>query len=260
MAHCAAPQRRRFAAPRGKLRSSVERTDEPCEPVAVMRVVLGVVLASACTPPRAPVMSAHACGAGLIAARRATPRGIESWCADAAGVRQGPFERRLPHGVVAERGSYGAGHLDGEYAAFYADGVPHVRGQYVRGRRQGAWRAWHENGTRWLEVAYVDGAPTGAWREYGANGALVFEGTYQGGALDGAWRAFLADGNEGAVGRSRAGRLEGSILETLRDGSKAETPFRDNRIHGTRVFYDKDGKVTARLEYVDGVPRDPDAD
>jgi len=164
--------------------------------------------------------AAIACGAGLTAASRATPRGLEAWCEDERGVRTGPFERQFPRGQLAERGRYAAGALDGDYESFYASGAPHERGRYARGRRDGAWRAWHENGKPWLEVTYAAGQPAGPWLEHDYTGDTMFEGTYRDGRLEGEWRGYRGT-NVVRNGASRDGKLDGVVRVTYPDGSDA---------------------------------------
>lgn len=173
-------------------------------------------------------------------------------------MRSGPFERRFPRGGIAERGSYTAGALDGDYQAFYASGAPHMRGRYARGQRVGAWQAWHENGKPWLDIHYAAGVPHGAWRELDYAGVVMFEGTYRDGKLEGAWRAARSGGG-GWTGSSVAGRIEGTVAIDGGDGTTGEQGYRDNRLHGTTTFRDKDGKITYSAEYVDGIEQGGDA-
>lgn len=219
---------------------------------------IAATLLIACVPPRSatPGPAALACGAGLSAASRTTPRGVELWCEDDRGVRVGPYERRLPGGHVTERARYADGVLDGEFTALYASGGLHMTGRYVRGQRDGAWRAWHENGRPWLEVSYAAGQPSGHWLEFDYTGNKMFEGTYRDGRLEGEWRAFRDGG--GRAGTSVAGRLEGMVSGRWGEGT-VEAHYRNNRLHGTVIQRDKDGKVIYSAEYVDGIQQGSDA-
>jgi antitoxin component YwqK of YwqJK toxin-antitoxin module len=209
--------------------------------------VLVIAFAACARPPQGP------CAGGQVVVREATPRGVASWCSDAHGARQGPFERRLPGGRLVERGTYVDGRLHGAYASWYAHGGRHAAGRYERGRREGAWREWHENGTPWLEATYAAGLLAGRLVEREYNGTIVFDGTYVGGRLDGAWRAFRPDGSLRGAGRSAAGKLHGTVTRHGPDGSRTEVPWRDNRMHGELVDYDANGQVTRVVEYRDGV-------
>jgi antitoxin component YwqK of YwqJK toxin-antitoxin module len=227
------------------------------------RAAFAAILAAmtaACVVPRSASrdVASLACGAGLAAASRTTPRGTEAWCEDDRGVRSGPFERRLPSGVVVERAGYAAGRLDGEFASFYSSGQPHLQGRYAHGQADGAWRGWHENGKPWLEATYASGQPTGAWLEYDFTGDKMFEGTYRDGRLEGSWRAFRK-GQVSTTGTSRAGRLEGEMTKLGADGDRTELSYRNNRWHGTLIERDKDGKVVYRGEWVDGIKQGSDA-
>lgn len=221
-----------------------------------MRHLLACLAVAACGQPHAALPrpdAALACPAGSSAQSHASPRGLEAWCADDRGTREGPFERRLPGGQIAERGRYVAGLLDGDYAAFYADGARHAEGKFVHGRREGAWHAWHPNGRVWLAVTYRAGEPEGAWLEYDAAGARMFEGTYRNGRLEGAWRSYRVDGQLRASGTSAGGRLEGTTTFHTLEDEQIERPYHDNRVHGAVTTRDKDGHVTRTDVYRDGV-------
>lgn len=85
----------------------------------------------------------------------------------------------------------------------------------------------------------------------GNNGFLSFESTRKHGVLHGPARSYDLHGKLLRSGTYRDGKLSGVVTDTLGD-TRFETPYVDDKPHGTQKGFDAAGRLVSRTEFVDG--------
>ena len=93
---------------------------------------------------------------------------------------------------------------------------------------------------------------TGVRAACGNNGFLSSENTRRNGVLDGPARNYDVQGKLVWSGTYRDGKLSGVITEWRRD-TRVETPYVDDKPHGTQKGFDTSGRLVSRSEFVNGV-------
>ncbi|MFY0528857.1 toxin-antitoxin system YwqK family antitoxin [Archangium gephyra] len=101
-----------------------------------------------------------------------------------------------------------------------------------------------------MDLKLPDG--TGVRSACGNNGFLSSENTRGNGVLDGPARNYDVHGKVVWSGTYRDGKLSGVVTEWLRD-TRFETPYVDDKRHGTRKEFDASGRLVSSAEFVNGV-------
>lgn len=123
----------------------------------------------------------------------------------------------------------------------YHDGVAH-----------GAFRRWHPDGTLQQEGAYVREQRDGAWVSFAPDGSWTFKGSYDNGVPIGTHRERYINGQLAAQkAYDEMGRPHGQWCFWLSDGTEVDC-FEIQFGSGEVREYDRDGKLTQRIELVDG--------
>lgn len=164
---------------------------------------------------------------------------------------------------------------DGVYREFYPNEQLFVEGQFRNGRQHGEWTFYHDNGQLNRKATYNNGQPDGAWDVLRADGTLsakrsfrngqrhgdwitydasgqrpLREEHYVDGKPDGVWKVWHANGQQRQQLGFKQGQLDGTSIEWDENGEKrAEVSYVDNKPHGTRTLWLKDGrKITQKFE------------
>jgi len=165
----------------------VERTAEPTK----HPVVAPTEERSATTPSDHPQKTTwwkrdSPCPAGSSLKGAAPPAGLEIWCENEQGRRNGLMTRwhhptqRAAHGTMANdvpagvfhswypngtkesEISYANGRQSGPTKGWFKTGEPSWEGQYVANQRHGSWKVWTGDGTK--EAGdYANGKRVGTW-------------------------------------------------------------------------------------------------
>ena len=86
----------------------------------------------------------------------------------------------------------------------------------------------------------------------GLEGPLDLADVVKAGVLDGPARTYDVHGKVVWSGTYRDGKLSGVVTEWLRD-TRFETPYVDDKRHGTRKEFDASGRLVSSAEFVNGV-------
>lgn len=152
---------------------------------------------------------------------------------------------KIPDGAVETRPS------------FRREGRRTQKREYRVGDELVAVRKYYDNGRLAEEVHYRHGKRHGIWKQFHLNGRLFAERPYRNGVMDGEFRFWDEHGE--LMGKSKIDRGNGLLREFGNDdiaAQEAETPYRNNKIHGRKVewahYLDCQGIGFSVLDYVDG--------
>jgi len=126
-----------------------------------------------------------------------------------------------------------------KYEEYYPNGIVALSGfkNANTGEPEGHWKRYAENGTIVEECDYKDGLPDGCWREYNKFGCLSAITEYQHGVREG--KAIIYQDMTSATDKKDVPYVVGT--------------YHKDRLHGMIYTYDKNGNITRRGRYNDGV-------
>lgn len=114
---------------------------------------------------------ALSCPEGTVEKRNSL--GLEQWCEDDSGARQGPWKRWSSSGHKMMEQTYRDGVEDGPYVAWWPDGAKHTRGQYEKGKRSGTFTMWYPDGQVFLTEHFKDDLWHGTREMFDGNGTKL---------------------------------------------------------------------------------------
>jgi hypothetical protein len=156
---------------------------------------------------------------------RPTMRAV--FCADEAGLKQGPSTVWYGRGKKAK-----------------------AEGQYRDGKRHGKWTDWHKNGMKRSESEYRDGKKHGKWIAWHVNGQKEQEGEWCDGNMHGKWTVWYQNGNKEGEGEYRNGEMHGPAIHWHESGKKrSERDYRDGERHGKWTHWNEDGSLEKEERY-----------
>ena len=117
--------------------------------------------------------------------------------------------------------------MDGEYQQWWRNGLPCFYAEFRNGKQNGETKEWYENGQLRSIYHYDNGMADGIYRWWDEKGKLLYEGRMVKGT--GLERTFYPDG---------------MLLRKLE--------WRDGKLHGQVVQYDRNGKVIKTVVYENG--------
>ncbi|GGA81292.1 tetratricopeptide repeat protein [Puia dinghuensis] len=188
----------------------------------------------------------------------------------------GRLELIYPGGNRYVSGEYRQSQLVGPYQTWYFDGKPNDSAFYKKGRLDGKYTSWFHNGVINTEGLYAFGDKTGLWKYHFNNGNLRQQETYIRGDLDGEQLNYYYEGGKlqssipfkegNREGWAKYFEPGGALLYQVKyhDGDPIAYTYKGTgdsllpempivRKTGKIKTYFSNGKVSAELEYRDGV-------
>lgn len=88
-------------------------------------------------------------------------------------IKDGPFIKKYPNGVIKEKSYYAAGRRQGECQSFYENGKLWSDDFFTAGVLDGPTTSYYDNGQKRYEGNYIKGKQSGTWIFYDNTGKQV---------------------------------------------------------------------------------------
>lgn len=143
---------------------------------------------------------------------------------------------------------------DGFYREYYPDGKKFIDGLYRQGRQEGEWSYYYDNGQLNRTVTFQKGRLHGQWETFRADGTLAAKRSYENGLRHGTWQTYDDTGKQLLQEEHYVtGTPDGIVKAWFPDGKqRMQAGIKIGKRHGLTTTWDKDGKKTGEVTYVEG--------
>jgi antitoxin component YwqK of YwqJK toxin-antitoxin module len=128
------------------------------------------------------------------------------------------------------------------------------------GIKDGIVKRFYRTGELKSEVTYCDNIKNGIKKKYGILGNVIEEIPYDDNKINGI-RKFFIDGKLAKTCNYLDGKLNGKVIVYYpKDESMVnlEIDYVDNKPHGDYIKYDKEGNISVKINYIEGVAQIPE--
>ena len=142
---------------------------------------------------------------------------------------------------------------------YYQNGVLAGEGKFVNNKKDSLWKyySYYEK-YKVAEETYVAGLRHGVCRIFYSNGQVSEEMEWENGQKSGPWKQFFDNGKLQMEGSHLAGKRTGPFFYYFPSGNyESKGFFKGDQMDGTWVYMNLDGSVKLKVEYVNGLPKDP---
>ncbi len=110
---------------------------------------------------------------------------------------------------------------------------------------------YDKEGNLILEGFLKKGLKTGEWVEFNAEGKIVSITSFWDGKLQGYYFGFDGRGNLETQAYFKNDKLDGKVLKIKYGRTEEETNFKDGKLNGLKIKYNRSGKPVQETEYKD---------
>ena len=145
---------------------------------------------------------------------------------------------------------------NGWFLQYYPSGIIAVKGQYENGKMQGKWEYFHGNGEIKNIFLVKNGIMDGPYTECNEAGIEIAKGQYKDGKKDGEWVWRYETGELKEIGNYKDDVLHGPYIAYYKNHHIREKGrYSKGKLHGDYVTYFADGTERAHGTNVNGKPR-----
>ena len=165
------------------------------------------------------------------------------------GKREGQWLIYYEDGALQYNAFFKNGMLDGKYKYYYSNGTLRFEEVYKEGKKNGKNIAYYENGNIEVIKFYSNDLKYGEESIFDPAGNIHFKKNYIKGSLDGEQYAYK-DGKVSCIDIFKNKMIMKST-SYFKNGKFIKL-YKNNKLHGEQIGYNKDGVWTRRIIYDDG--------
>jgi antitoxin component YwqK of YwqJK toxin-antitoxin module len=134
-----------------------------------------------------------------------------------------------------------------------------AEGKYVNEKKDSIWKYYSYYSKQIVaEENFSNGVRQGISKTYYSNGKVSEELEFDKGKKSGIWKQYFDDGTLKLNSAYSDDKKTGPYLYNFPNGKTESTGFyRNDKMDGWWTYYNEDSSVKAKIEYVDGLPKDP---
>jgi antitoxin component YwqK of YwqJK toxin-antitoxin module len=171
------------------------------------------------------------------------------------GKRTGKSEDfyNYPENKLRAVSTYVNGIITGDYKSYYDNGKMEETGKYTKdGKKDGKWLTYYDNDTLFSEEYYSNGKVDEITRYFDINGKPTSEYNYKNNVLQD-YKSFDENGKVRFTSKKDGKRDYDLLLYYPNGNRQKEGKIINNNLDGPWMFYDRNGYITDKTSYVDGV-------
>lgn len=200
---------------------------------------------------------------------------------DAAGLKQGVWQKKYPNGRLMYQGNYTNGKPSGEWKRWHDSGSlkaillysetsdsvkarlyegmsnPVAEGVYLGEKKTGTW-TYFSKGSVIAREEFSGGVKNGTSTKYYPSGEILEESHWENDLLNGTYRAFFTSGKPFLECTYINGQRNGRCISYYPSGAlEVYSKYAADLPEGSWTYYDEKGNIRFTLRYAKGILENP---